>query len=201
VLAQFQQENWPVKKIVGMVTALTFAELVEQCGIIGGVDQRIQFSVRDLFWATVAVALSCFAWRLFPDHGLRVVILVLLIALISVWFHPDEQEARRYGILLSSRKETDDDELFTQYFTSVEIAPDLPGRVRQIFAKEMGYPAAKMLPDDDLSFYWNEMDLACVVRELETSFGIEFSNADLSLPCTPCTIRTFCNVVLRKRLQ
>ena len=133
--------------------------------------------------------------RVFPSPQWRAVTLVLLVSLIVAWFHPDEVEARHYSRILDNRKETDDEELFNRYFNSAAMAPDIPGRVRRIFAKHMYYAADKMLPDDDLNFFWNEADLEDVILDLQADFEIKIMSEDLT---PPCTIRTFCNLVQLK---
>jgi hypothetical protein len=118
------------------------------------------------------------------------VVLIVLIFVFAPLF-PGVREERRYKAELSERKPVTDEELFRQYFDAGDVAPDVPGRVREVFAKHMGYSPekmAKMLPDDDLSFYWNEVDAIDQVRDLEQAFNITITKAEFER--TRCTIRS-----------
>ena len=51
--------------------------------------------------------------------------------------------------------------------------------MRNILAQHMRFPAAKLLPDDDFMRYWHELDAIDLITEIETAFGVKFSDADL----------------------
>jgi acyl carrier protein len=122
-----------------------------------------------------------------------------LLAVLFVWvvlFHPDERRRRQYESLLASREPVTDEQLSQQFFNAGEIAPEIPGAIRTIFAKHMSYHAVKMLPDDDLNFYWNEIDMVDLVREVESRFGISIS--DLDAEHCRCTIRSVSMLVQSK---
>lgn len=127
---------------------------------------------------------------------LMIVVLTVAAALYAYWNY-DARMRRRYEAEFATREQVNDDELFRRFFDSGETAPDVPGEVRRTFAKYMGYPAQKLLPDDDLSFFWAEMDMADLIRELETAFGIEITGEDAAN--TPCTIRAVTSLVTSKR--
>jgi hypothetical protein len=81
-------------------------------------------------------------------------VLVFTAAVLFAYLHPDARKTRRYEAELAVREPMiSDEELYRRFFTSGEIAPDLPGRVRRAFARHMGYPADKMMADDDLRFF------------------------------------------------
>jgi hypothetical protein len=61
----------------------------------------------------------------------------------------------------------------------------------------MGYQAEKMLPDDDLMFFWADLDMVELVRDLEQEFGIEITRADAASVAS-CTIRAVTDLVARK---
>lgn len=119
-----------------------------------------------------------------------------LVALL-IHFHPNERKARKYKAELLVRKCVSDDELYSRFFATRDIPPEVPGQVRRVFAEYMGYPADRMLADDDLSFFWHELDMADLFEELESCFGIEITAADTSL-MPSCTIRGAADLVARK---
>lgn len=51
--------------------------------------------------------------------------------------------------------------------------------MRRLFAKHTGYPAEKLRPDDDLVFFWADLDVAELLRELEATFGIVLTDAEV----------------------
>jgi hypothetical protein len=125
--------------------------------------------------------------------------LALFIAVTAiVWFfHPGIRRERQFKAELAARESISDEELFRHYFASNGVAPDVPGRVRRIFAKHTQYPADKLLPDDDLMFVWHEMDSTDLVRDVDREFGIEITGAEAeSVP--HCSIRAVTELVSRK---
>lgn len=123
--------------------------------------------------------------------------LAIVVLVLVVWLHPDERAERAYKQLIAGRKPIDDDELL-KYFEPEEVAPDIPGSIRAMFARHMDYPAEKMLPDDDLRFYWNEIDAIDIVREIEAHFGIVITDQDTEqVRC--CSIRSVSKLVQSKR--
>jgi acyl carrier protein len=124
-------------------------------------------------------------------------ILVAVIVGIALfaWFDPDECARREYNKLMASRDPVSDSELL-KYFNPVEMSSDVPGTIREMFARHMDYPAEKMLPDDDLNFYWNEIDMIDIVREIEEHFGITIYDKDAEK--TRPTIRSVSELVNSK---
>lgn len=45
--------------------------------------------------------------------------------------------------------------------------------MRRVFAPRIGYPAEKLLPDDDRSFFWADL-----VRDLKQAFAIEITKSE-----------------------
>jgi hypothetical protein len=113
---------------------------------------------------------------------------------VALYFHPHARSARRYEADLFSREPIGDRELFRRYFAPGEVADDVPGRVRRVFAKHMSYSADRMQPNDDLTFFWAELDLVDLVRDLDREFGIKIAAADVAT-LTACTIRAFVMLV------
>jgi hypothetical protein len=118
------------------------------------------------------------------------------VGAVLLYLSPNVRDERRYKATMASRNAVDDEELFGRYFGPDEVAANIPGLVRQIIAKEMGYPAEKMLPDDDLMFYWAEVDGIYLIREIEEMFGVEISQADAEQ--TMMTIRGISGLVHKK---
>jgi hypothetical protein len=133
---------------------------------------------------------------------------VLFIALVAVglllmWrFDPGLRRHAEFVTELAAREPVDDDALFDSYFALGQygegrMSPELPGQVRQLFAKHMGYPADKLRPDDDLAFFWAQADMGDLIEELESAFGVEFTDEDVER--TPCTIRAVSLLIETKR--
>jgi hypothetical protein len=120
------------------------------------------------------------------------------VVAVFVWlFDWSFRRGRAFMAELTARLPVPDDKLFDQYFANEEMGIDIPWRVRRIFAKHMNYPANKLLPDDDLSFFWNDLDMIDLIRDLELEFGIEFTDADIS-SVPNCTIRAVSRLVSHK---
>lgn len=116
---------------------------------------------------------------------------------LLLWLHPSERSARRFKALLKNRKPVADDELVRLFYAGQALPPEIPAVVRSIFARHMGYAAEKILPDDDLSFYWNDLDQAELVAAIETRFDIEISDADAET--TRCSVRSVSQLVAKLR--
>jgi acyl carrier protein len=125
------------------------------------------------------------------------IIPIVIVVLFVLWWL--DSAKRHYKKLLNSRDPVSDEQLVRQYFDADRISPKIPGAVREIFAQHMGYPAEKMLPDDDLTFYWADLDQAELVRDLESQFNIVVSDEDAE--ATKNTIRSVSNLVSRLRQQ
>ena len=113
--------------------------------------------------------------------------LFFILALLVWWLDPNARRERRFTTKLKVREPLSDAAMVSRYFATDDIVPETPGRVRRLFAKQMGYPADKLLPDDDLTFYWYDLDMIELMKELEVDFGIEITDKDAE--GTPCTIR------------
>ena len=122
---------------------------------------------------------------------------VLVFGCLLFWLvDPGERRWRAFERQMRARKPTNNEELAARYFADEGIAAEIPRGVRQIFAEQMGYDAVKMLPDDELGFYWNELDAVDLICEIENQFGVYFSDVDLE--GASCTIRDVVRIVARK---
>jgi hypothetical protein len=110
-----------------------------------------------------------------------------VFVLLVCWLDPTQRRERRYNAELAARKPMADEEMVSTYFAEGTITPHVPGQVRRVIAQHMGYPAEKLLPDDDLMFYWAEVDTVELVKELEALFGITIP--DVSAEGTTFTVR------------
>jgi len=118
-----------------------------------------------------------------------------LAAMIVVvwWLDPNLRRGRKFEAELSVREPLPDAEMVSRYFASDNVAPEVPPMERRIFAKHTEYPAEKLLPDDDLTFFWVELDMVELLKELESEFGITITDA--LARHTPCTIRAVSRMV------
>ena len=121
---------------------------------------------------------------------------LIAVGIAYAWWHPSERQCRKFKRELAAREALSDSEMIFQYFAKDHLASEVPARVRESFAKHTGYPVEKLRPDDDLTFFWYELDLAPLVKELESQFGIKFTSEELER--TPCTIRDVSLLVASK---
>jgi acyl carrier protein len=117
--------------------------------------------------------------------------------MLAFFFEPNLCAQRCYERQLKEREPVDDQELLESYFSTEEIDCDIPGRVRGILAKQMGYTPEKMLPDDDLTFFWDDIDSIGLILELEDQFGIKINDTDAEQ--SAFTIREISRLVHRLR--
>ena len=123
---------------------------------------------------------------------------IFAVIAVLVWFlDPNLRRGRVFTVELATREPVSNEELFARHYAPDEITYDVPGRVRRVFARHMDYPAEKLLPDDDLMFFWDELDMIDLIRDLEQEFGIEITKADVET-VTSCTIRAVSHLVSRK---
>jgi hypothetical protein len=123
------------------------------------------------------------------------VALVVLGALIC-WLDPTLKRLREFEAELDARAPLPDADLASPSIAEGDVPLDVLARVRQLFAKHMSYPPEKLLPDDDLGWWWAELDLYYLVKDLEREFGITIAPKDTAT--TPCNIRDFSAMIARK---
>jgi|SRR5665213_1757834 len=133
--------------------------------------------------------------------GLAILIAVFWLLAALIWLlawqlDPDLRRGREYAEELTIRKPLSDAEMIRQYFAADNIDPEVPAQVRRVFAKYTEYSVEKLLPDDDLAFFWAELDMVELIEELESGFGFKITSADLKR--TPCTIRAASHLVASK---
>jgi hypothetical protein len=124
---------------------------------------------------------------------LVLVIAAFVVLFVGVWFL---DPLRWYEKKLAAREPLSDASMIEQYFATGCVPPDVPRKVRQIFAKHMACPAEKLLPDDDLNVFWNDFDMSGIIGELEVAFQVKIIEKDCE--GTPCTIRSVAELISRK---
>jgi hypothetical protein len=125
-----------------------------------------------------------------------VLVAAAVVFLVWQWLDPNERQARTFEAALAARPPVPDAELVARYFDAGGVPPAVPPAVRRVFAEYTGYPAERLMPDDDLAFVWAELDAAEFVAELEDRLGVAFRPSEEAL--TPCTIRAVSELVARK---
>jgi hypothetical protein len=129
--------------------------------------------------------------------GCVIVAVLGLVVWLLMWrLDPSLRRTREYEAELATREPLPDADMIARHFAMDDVAAEVPSRVRRVFAKHMDYPAEKLLPDDDFAFFWAELDMVDLVRELESGFGIAITNAEAER--TPCTIREVSLLVASK---
>lgn len=126
--------------------------------------------------------------------GWAVIVFAVLVALLWTLFDPDERRRKSFEQQLTAREPVNDAEVHQRFFGS-NVPCSVPGSVRRILAAHMDYPADKILPDDDLMFFWRELDLVHLFNDLEQEFNIRITQSDIK-DCI-CTLRWFVDLVIR----
>ncbi len=127
---------------------------------------------------------------------LDIAVLVVVDLLLLWWFGPALRLFRQFDHELAAREPLPDAEWVARFFTTDDVPPEIPPQVRRAFAEHMDYPAEKLLPDDNFTFFWAELDMVLLLKELESGFGIVISKSDVER--TPCTIRAVSLLVGRR---
>lgn len=122
---------------------------------------------------------------------------IVLAFLLLVLLDADFRRERAFALEMRSRKPLEDAELVNRYYPTDSSAGAVAVEVRRIFASNTGYATKKLLPDDDLSFFWAEMDALELFLQLESTFQIKISEADAAH--TPCTIHAVTQFIVRYR--
>ena len=122
--------------------------------------------------------------------------LAVMVWLLMWWLDPSLRRRREFQAELATREPLPDAEMVTRYFADDVGTAEVSAEVRRVFARHMEYPAEKLLPDDDLLFFWAELDMAEFVEELQSGYGISISPLESEL--TPCTIRAVSALVASK---
>ena len=122
--------------------------------------------------------------------------LAVVVCLLVWWLDPNLRRQREYEAELKDREPLSDTDMVARYFVETDVPAEVPGQVRRVFARYMEYPADKLLPDDDLAFFWAELDMAELVEELESEFEITITQAEAEQ--TPCSIWAVSMMVARK---
>jgi hypothetical protein len=122
--------------------------------------------------------------------------LAVVIFVLVWWLDPNLRRGRKFAAGLKTRPPLSDAQMISRYLAEDDVPAEVPGRVRRVFAKFMAYPAEKLLPDDDLTFFWVDLDMIGLFQELESGFGITISPAEAER--IPCTIRGVSLLVARR---
>jgi acyl carrier protein len=126
-------------------------------------------------------------------------LLVGAVALLVWLFDSNLRRGRVFQAELRERAAVPDEELVAQFFPDAGMSAEVPIRIRRLFAEGRGYPADRLLPDDDFGFILDELDAAPLLEELEGMFGIVIPAADAE--ATLPTIRGLSELVQRLRAE
>jgi hypothetical protein len=109
---------------------------------------------------------------------------------------PPKPYFRIFADELEKRRPVDDNELLSRFSEKDVTDPSVPKKVRKLLAKHTFLPANKLLPDDDLGFYWEKLPMDDFIADLEATFGIKITAADTEK--ADCTIWDISILVDRK---
>jgi hypothetical protein len=96
---------------------------------------------------------------------------IVAAAVLAGYWSAGARRARDFEAKLAARPPLSDADLAERIF-ACGVTPELPGRVRHLFADNTGYAHDRLLPDDDLSFYWEDIDPTPLVETLEQEFCV-----------------------------
>ncbi len=125
-------------------------------------------------------------------------LLVVGTIFVLIWrLDPNQRRWRAFDAVLKGREPVDDVALVARFFPGEDLPADVPPRVRHVFARLMNYPADKLLPDDDLTFFWATVDGEPLLKSLGEEFGVTFTDKD-DVKAVP-TIRAVSRLIASKR--
>jgi acyl carrier protein len=125
-------------------------------------------------------------------------VMVFVFTALLMWcLDPSLRALRRFEKEVADRDPMTDSAMVSEHFSRSPNVGAVAVSVRRIFAKHMvGYDAEKLQPDDDLTVYWDELDAADLIREIESAFEVSLSDKDLA--GTRCTIRSVSHAISEK---
>jgi hypothetical protein len=88
------------------------------------------------------------------------------------------RKIRIFETELHQRTPISDEEFATCYSLGGRDAPDVASRVRRVFAEHTGYPAEKILPDDDFWRFVADLDADALLKALEQEFAVTVPDAE-----------------------
>lgn len=100
----------------------------------------------------------------------------LLVGFLAFWFGNRRMRALRTTI--GRRTAISDEEVVARYFPDGEMTVEVLSFVRQMFATIIGVSSDRLLPDDDLTFFFEELDMVEDFKEWEQKFEIKIDDAD-----------------------
>ena len=120
---------------------------------------------------------------------------IIAIVWLMQRFDPSLREQREFEAKLRERQPLND-EKFAVKIGNNDTVNDAASRVRKLFAKHTGYPGDRLLADDDLAFFWAELDGNDLIKDLEREFSLAISVQEAEV--TRCTIRAVTLLIMRK---
>ncbi len=113
------------------------------------------------------------------------------------FFDPEWRGHRDFKRVMAQRDPVPDDELFASFFSAGEATADVPVRVRRLMAQHSEYPVESLLPDDDLTFVWYDLEVEDLIQALDREFEIQLTDSDVE-SVDACSIREISRLIMRK---
>jgi hypothetical protein len=110
--------------------------------------------------------------------GLAIVALLLYLA----WrFDPARRARRQFDDEISRREPLTDEQYCERFFAQSGVPRDIPIRLRALYAKHVRFPAALILPSDELTHLaCDSFDVMDLVLDIEREFGVRLTNEELA---------------------
>ena len=117
--------------------------------------------------------------------SLILLIIAILVLTFASTFIDERRMQKKYDMYIREREPLSDNEFYDRYFKAQSIPKEIPIRVRQIFAENLGIEFSSRLKNTDdlsgeLSFIWKFDSLADVeiVMALEEKFVIKIKDEE-----------------------
>jgi len=112
----------------------------------------------------------------------RGVLITIYIVLIYAFYKykSDKYGWRHWSKVCCQRRPLNDCELYDNYFSNSNIPRELPGTVRSRLAEIAELPANKLLPDDDLWYFFRDLEGVEFFMKLESTYQIDIPNDEMA---------------------
>jgi hypothetical protein len=113
--------------------------------------------------------------------GLASLGLVALLLYLAWRFDPGRRARRQFDDEMSRREPLTDEQYYERFFAHSGVPRDIPLRLRTLYAKYVRFPAALILPSDELTHLaCDSLDVMELVWDIERAFGVRLTNEELA---------------------
>jgi hypothetical protein len=105
------------------------------------------------------------------------IIVVSAVVLAAAYFKPAKEHA--FERELKNRPQLDDDAFYEKFYAGTATPKEIPIRLRQLYAEQLGQPWANVLPQDNPARVYGDLDPADLLAEVAKEFAVPFSAEEM----------------------